>query len=46
MEESAKIWECIKKLRGPQPVQVSSSIMETTEEPQKTNVQLEINEKN
>ena len=45
MEESSKIWECIKKLRGPQPSQpVLSSASETIEE--QGNVQLEINEKN
>ena len=45
MEESSKIWECIKILRGPQPSQpVLSSAPETIEE--QGNVQLEINEKN
>jgi len=46
MEESSKIWECIKILRGPQPAQRFVFFSnETTEEP-KANVQLEINEKN
>jgi hypothetical protein len=43
MEESAKIWECIKKLRGP-PQQVQEKPEEKPEE-KTNNVVFEVNEK-